>query len=155
MTFPEIGSKAPLFTLLNQNAEEVDLRKIKDKTIIIYFYPKASTPGCTVQACGMRDIKKELAKAGTVIFGISPDLPSKLKKFLEKEKLNFDLLSDPEHLIAEKYGVWGQKKFMGREYMGIKRISFIIGTDGKLKHIINEVKTKTHHDEVLSLVTAL
>lgn len=155
MTFPEIGSKAPLFTLLNQNAEEVDLRKIKDKTIILYFYPKASTPGCTVQACGMRDIKKELAKAGTVIFGISPDLPSKLKKFLEKEKLNFDLLSDPEHLIAEKYGVWGQKKFMGREYMGIKRISFIIGTDGKLKHIINEVKTKTHHDEVLSLVTAL
>lgn len=152
---PKAGSIAPLFTLLNQNGDEVDLKKIKDKTIVLYFYPKASTPGCTVQACGIRDSKKELAKANTIVFGISPDLPAKLTKFIEKEKLNFDLLSDPEHLVAEMYGVWGLKKFMGREYMGVKRISFIIGNDGKLKHIMDDVKTKTHHDDVLSLVKSL
>ena len=155
MSFPKIGAKAPLFTLLNQEGVEVDLKKIKDKTIVLYFYPKASTPGCTTQACGIRDSKKELAKANTIVFGISPDAPAKLKKFIVKEGLNFDLLSDPEHVIAEKYGVWGLKKFMGREYMGIKRVTFIIGADGKLKHIMDDVKTKTHHGEVLSLVTGL
>jgi peroxiredoxin Q/BCP len=155
MNYPKIGIKAPLFTLLNQDAEEIDLKKIKDKTIVLYFYPKARTPGCTVQACGIRNIKKELAKANTVVFGISPDLPAKLKKFIEKEKLNFELLSDPEHLIAEKYGVWGLKKFMGREYMGVKRISFIIGSDGKLKHILDNVKTKTHHEDIINLIAAL
>lgn len=155
MSFPKVGSKAPLFTLSNQDGLEVDLKKIKDKTIVLYFYPKASTPGCTTQACGIRDSKKELAKANVIVFGISPDLPAKLKKFMEKEKLNFDLLSDPDHQIAEKYGVWGLKKFMGREYMGILRTTFIIGSDGKLKHIMDDVKTKTHHDDVLSLVTSL
>lgn len=155
MSMPKVGSKAPLFKLLNQDGKEVDLFKIQDKNIVLYFYPKASTPGCTTQACGIRDIKKELAKANTIVFGISPDLPPKLLKFIEKEKLNFELLSDPEHLIAEKYGVWGLKKFMGREYMGIKRTTFIIGSGGILKHIMDDVKTKTHHGEVLSLVTAL
>ena len=155
MSFPKVGIKAPVFSLLNQDGEEVDLKKIKDKIIVLYFYPKASTPGCTTQACGIRDSKKELVKANTVVFGISPDAPPKLKKFIEKEGLNFDLLSDPDHVIAEKYGVWGLKKFMGREYMGIKRTTFIIGADGKLKHIMDDVKTKTHHDQVLSLVTAL
>ncbi|AUN99273.1 thioredoxin-dependent thiol peroxidase [Bacteriovorax stolpii] len=155
MAFPKVGTKAPLFSLLNQDGEEVDLKKIKDKTIVLYFYPKAMTPGCTTQACGIRDSKKELAKANTVVFGISPDEPAKLKKFIGKEKLNFELLSDPDHAIAEKYGVWGLKKFMGREYMGILRTTFIIGSDGKLKHIMDDVKTKTHHDDVLSLVTEL
>lgn len=155
MAFPKVGNKAPSFKLLNQDGETVDLKDIKGKTIVLYFYPKASTPGCTVQACGIRDYKKEWAKAGVVVLGISPDEPSKLKKFIEKEKLNFDLLSDPDHAIAEKYGVWGLKKFMGREYMGILRTTFIIGSDGKLKHIMDDVKTKTHHDDVLSLVSAL
>ena len=155
MSFPKVGTKAPMFTLLNQDGAEIDLKKIKDKTIVLYFYPKASTPGCTTQASGIRDVKKQLAKANTVVYGISPDAPAKLKKFIEKEGLNFELLSDPEHMIAEKYGVWGLKKFMGREYMGVKRITFIIGSDGKLKHIMDDVKTKTHHDDVLSLVTAL
>lgn len=155
MAFPKVGTKAPLFSLLNQDGEEVDLKKIKDKTIVLYFYPKAMTPGCTTQACGIRDSKKELAKANTIVFGISPDEPAKLKKYIEKEKLNFELLSDPDHAIAEKYGVWGLKKFMGREYMGILRTTFIIGSDGKLKHIMDDVKTKTHHDDVLSLVTEL
>lgn len=155
MAFPKIGNKAPLFKLLNQDGESVDLKDIKGKTIVLYFYPKALTPGCTVQACGIRDYKKEWTKAGVVVFGISPDEPAKLKKFIEKEKLNFDLLSDPDHSIAEKYGVWGLKKFMGREYMGILRTTFIVGSDGKLKHIMDDVKTKTHHDDVLSLVSAL
>ncbi len=155
MSFPKIGIKAPLFTLLNQAGIEIDLKKIKGKNIVLYFYPKASTPGCTTQACGIRDSEKELAKANTVVFGISPDTPPKLAKFIEKEKLNFDLLSDPEHLIAEKYGVWGLKKFMGKEYMGIRRTTFIIGIDGKLKYIMDDFKTKTHHDDLLSLVTAL
>lgn len=155
MAFPKIGNKAPLFKLLNQDGKEIDLKTIKDKTIVLYFYPKALTPGCSVQACGIRDYKKEWARANVVVFGISPDEPGKLKKFIEKEKLNFDLLSDPDHLIAQKYGVWGLKKFMGREYMGILRTTFIIGSDGKLKHILDDVKTKTHHDDVLSLVSAL
>jgi peroxiredoxin Q/BCP len=155
MSLPKVGAKAPLFSLLNQDGEKIDLKKIKDKTIVLYFYPKAMTPGCTTQACGIRDSKKELAKANTIVFGISPDEPAKLKKFIEKEKLNFDLLSDPDHAIADMYGVWGLKKFMGKEYMGIRRTTFIIGSDGKLKHIMDDVKTKTHHDDVLSLVTAL
>ena len=155
MSLPKVGTKAPMFTLLNQDGKEIDLKKLKDKIIVLYFYPKAMTPGCTTQACGIRDSKKELAKANVVVFGISPDEPPKLKKFIEKEKLNFDLLSDPEHLIAEKYGVWGLKKFMGKEYMGIRRTTFIIGTDGKLKHIMDDVKTKTHHDDVLSLVSTI
>lgn len=155
MSFPKIGTKAPKFTLFNQDGLEVDLKKIINKTIVLYFYPKALTPGCTIQACGIRDFKKELTKANTIVYGIGPDTPARLKKFIEKENLNFELLSDPEHLIAKKYGVWGLKKFMGREYMGVKRITFIIGADGKLKHIMDNVKTKTHHEDVLSLVTAL
>ena len=155
MSFPKIGAKAPAVKLLNQDGIEIDLKKIKDKTIVLYFYPKASTPGCTTQACGIRDSKKELAKANTVVFGISPDDPIKLKKFIAKEKLNFDLLSDPDHAVADEFGVWGLKKFMGKEYMGIRRTTFIIDSSGKLKHIMDDVKTKTHHDDVLSLVTAL
>lgn len=150
MAFPKIGNLAPAFKLLNQNDQEVDLKSLRGKNIVLYFYPKAMTPGCTVQACGIRDTKKELAKLNTVVLGVSPDEPKKLLKFIEKEKLNFDLLSDPDHALAETYGVWGLKKFMGREYMGVKRITFIIGSDGKLKHIMDEVKTKSHHEELIA-----
>ena len=149
MTTPKIGNLAPSFKLLNQHSEELDLKSLRGKNIVLYFYPKASTPGCTVQACGIRDSKKEFAKLNTIVLGISPDEPKKLLKFMEKEKLNFDLLSDPDHAIAESYGVWGLKKFMGREFMGVKRITFIIGVDGKLKSIMDDVKTKTHHDDVI------
>jgi peroxiredoxin Q/BCP len=152
MSFPKVGNLAPAFKLLNQDGVEVELKGQKGKTVVIYFYPKAMTPGCTTQACGIRDSKKALTKANTIVFGISPDEPSKLKKFIEKEKLNFDLLSDPDHAVADSYGVWGLKKFMGREYMGIIRTTFIVDEAGKLKHIMDDVKTKTHHDEVLSLV---
>jgi peroxiredoxin Q/BCP len=122
------------------------------KNVVLYFYPKAMTPGCTVQACGIRDSKKELAKLHTVVLGVSPDPVSRLGKFIEKQNLNFDLLSDEDHKIADKYGVWGLKKFMGREFMGILRTTFIIGKDGKLKHVMDKVKTKSHHDDVIELI---
>ncbi len=149
MALPEIGKMAPAFTLPNQRNEKVKLSSFKgDKNVVVYFYPKAMTPGCTVQACGIRDSKAVFKKLGTVVLAISPDPVARLGKFEEKERLNFDLLSDEDHSVAEKYGVWGLKKFMGREYMGILRTTFIIGKDGKLKHIIDKVKTKTHDSDV-------
>lgn len=152
MAFPKIGNLAPAFKLQNQNGETVDLKSLRGSIVVLYFYPKAMTPGCTTQACGIRDMKKEFAKLDTVVLGVSPDEPKKLLKFIEKEKLNFDLLSDPEHATADDYGVWGLKKFMGREYMGIMRTTFIIGADGKLKYVMDEVKTKTHHDDVITYI---
>lgn len=152
MTYPKIGNLAPRVCLQNQNGEEVDLKNLRGKNIVLYFYPKAMTPGCTTQACGIRDSKKEFAKFNTIILGVSPDDPKKLLKFIERDHLNFDLLSDPEHSVAESYGVWGLKKFMGREYMGIKRITFIIGSDGKLKYIMEDVKTKSHHEDVINYI---
>ena len=152
MAFPKVGVLAPVFNLLNQAEEEIHIKSFRGKNVVLYFYPKAMTPGCTVQACGIRDTKKEFAKLNTVVFGISPDEPKKLLKFIEKEDLNFDLLSDPNHDIAEKYGVWGKKKFMGKEYIGILRTTFIIGADGKLKYVMDDVKTKSHHDDVLTYI---
>ena len=156
MGLPKVGNNALAFTLQNQDGESISLKDFKgEKNVLIYFYPKAMTPGCTTQACGLRNSKSKLSRQKTVVLGISPDLVKKLKKFQEKEKLNFDLLSDDGHKLAEKYGVWGLKKFMGREYMGVNRISFLVGMDGKLKYIMEKVKTKTHHDDVLALVKAL
>lgn len=152
MTFPKTGNQAPVFSLLNQNEEKVDLKSLRGKNVVLYFYPKAMTPGCTTQACGIRDSKKEFAKLNTIVLGVSPDDPKKLQKFIEKEKLNFDLLSDPDHSTAEKYGVWGLKKFMGREYMGILRTTFVVDANGKLVHVMDDVKTKTHHDDVLNFI---
>jgi len=152
MAFPKTGNLAPAFSLLNQNEEKVDLKSLRGKNVVLYFYPKAMTPGCTTQACGIRDSKKEFAKLNTVVLGVSPDEPKKLQKFIEKEKLNFDLLSDPDHALAEKYGVWGLKKFMGREFMGILRTTFIIDANGKLVHVMDDVKTKTHHDDVINYI---
>lgn len=153
MSLPKVGNNAPAFTLVNQDGEKVSLKDFKGKkNVVLYFYPKANTPGCTTQACGIRDYKKEFAKVKTEVLGVSPDAPDKLVKFIDKQGLNFTLLSDPEHKIADKYGSWGPKKFMGREYDGILRQTFIIGKDGKLKHIMAKVKTKTHHDDVLAFI---
>ena len=149
MAFPKTGNKAPAFSLKNQNGETVKLSEFKGKHVVLYFYPKAMTPGCTVQACGIRDIRSQLEKLNTVVFGISPDSVGRLQKFREKQNLNFDLLSDEDHAVAEKYGVWGLKKFMGREFMGILRTSFIIDAEGKLRFVFDKVKTKTHHEDVL------
>ncbi len=153
MILPRIGNMAPAFKLKDQDGNTVTLKDYRgEKNVVVYFYPKALTPGCTVQACGIRDYKKEFAKADTVVFGLSPDPEKKLQNFTEKHDLNFTLLSDPNHKIADKYGVWGLKKFMGREYDGIHRMTFIIGKDGRLKHIFEKVKTKTHHDDVLNYI---
>ena len=156
MTALKLGNMAPVFTLLNQAEEKVSLKDFRGKSaVVLYFYPKAMTPGCTVQACGLRDSKKQLAKLGAVALGISPDPVKRLAKFEEKESLNFDLLADEDHSVADKYGVWDLKKFMGREYMGIVRTTFIIDKTGRLVHIMDKFKTKTHHDDVLELLKDL
>lgn len=150
MALPKIGNLAPAFSLRNQDGDKVSLKDYRDQAnVALYFYPRAMTPGCTVQACGIRDSQKALAKLDTVVLGVSPDPVKKLHRFIEKQSLNFTLLSDEDHRIAEKYGVWGLKQFMGRESMGILRTTFIIGKDGRLKHIMNKFKTKTHHDDLL------
>ena len=152
MTLPKIGNMAPAFTLPDQDGNKVSLKSLRGKNVVLYFYPKAMTPGCTVQACGIRDSKKEFEKLSTVVLGVSPDAVARLPRFIEKQELNFTLLSDEDHAIAEKYGSWGLKKFMGREFMGILRQTFIIGADGRLKHVMEKVKTKTHHDDVLAYI---
>lgn len=156
MAFPKIGNLAPAFSLQDQNGEKVSLKQFRgDKAVVLYFYPKAMTPGCTVQACGLRDHQAELAKLGAIAIGISPDPFARLKRFEEKQNLNFILLSDEDHAVADKYGVWGLKKFMGKEFMGILRTTFIIDKDGRLRDVMDKVKTKTHHDDVLTRLRAL
>ncbi len=149
----ELGKAAPAFKLENQDGTLVSLKDFKgDKIVVLYFYPKASTPGCTTQACGIRDSKRKFTASDVVVLGVSPDSLKALVKFREKEGLNFDLLSDPDHAVAEAYGAWGMKKLYGREYEGLIRSTFIIGKDGKLKHIMPKVNTKTHHDDVLNWI---
>ena len=156
MAFPKVGNMAPAFTLLDQGGKKVSLAQFKGKqNVVLYFYPKAMTPGCTVQACGIRDSKQAFAKLDTVVLGVSPDPVAKLGKFIEKQDLNFTLLSDEDHAVAEKYGAWGLKKFMGKEFMGVLRTTFIIGKDGRLKHVMDKVATKTHHDDVIAVVKEL
>lgn len=156
MAFPKIGNMAPAFTLLDQDGNKVSLKQFRgEKNVALYFYPKAMTPGCTVQACGIRDSKTALAKVDTVVLGVSPDPVARLGRFIEKQDLNFTLLSDEDHAITEKYGAWGLKKFMGREFMGVLRTTFVIGKDGRLKHIMDKVKTKTHHEDLIALVKEL
>lgn len=147
---PEIGSLAPEFTLQDQNGKNVSLKDFRGKNVVVYFYPKAMTPGCTVQACSLRDAKAELAKEQIVVLGISIDPVARLKKFEDRDKLNFTLLSDEDHHVADIYGSWGPKKFMGREFDGILRQSFFIDKKGKLLHVMHKVDTKTHHDAVLN-----
>ncbi|EED32889.1 alkyl hydroperoxide reductase/ Thiol specific antioxidant/ Mal allergen [gamma proteobacterium NOR5-3] len=156
MAFPKVGNLAPAFSLLDQDGKKVSLKDFRDKkNVVLYFYPKAMTPGCTTQACGLRDSQAALKKLDAVVFGVSPDPVPRLGRFIDKESLNFSLLSDEDHAIAEKYGAWGLKKFMGREFMGILRSTFIIGKDGRLKHVMDKVKTKTHHDDVVALIKEL
>ncbi|WP_434144706.1 thioredoxin-dependent thiol peroxidase [Photobacterium leiognathi] len=143
------GTPAPAFTLMNQDNEPVSLSDFKGKKVLAYFYPKAMTPGCTVQACGLRDSKTELDEKNVVVLGISIDPVKRLPKFIERDNLNFTLLSDEDHAVAEQFGVWGLKKFMGREYDGLHRISFLIDENGTIEHVFNKFKTKNHHQVVL------
>lgn len=155
MAFPKIGNLAPKFSLQNHEDKTVSLSDFKDESsVVVYFYPKAMTPGCTIQAQGLRDSAKVLKSLNTVVLGISPDPVKKLAKFVERDELNFQLLSDEDHAIADKYGAWGPKKFMGREFDGILRTTFIVGMDGKLKAVMDKFKTKDHHSELLAALKA-
>ena len=144
------GQQAPDFTLLDQQQQPVQLSSLlKQGRVLVYFYPKAMTPGCTVQACALRDSQKTLADAGVQVVGISTDAPARLAKFAERDQLNFTLLSDQDHQVAEAFGVWGRKKFMGKEYDGLHRISFLIESDGRIAKVFNNFKTSNHHQVVL------
>lgn len=145
----QAGDKAPQFSLQNQNDETVSLSNFAGKKVLVYFYPKAMTPGCTVQAQGLRDSKEELVAKNVEILGISPDPVKRLPKFADKESLNFTLLSDEDHAVADAFGVWGLKKFMGKEYDGIHRISFMIDENGTIEQVFNKFKTKEHHTVIL------
>ncbi len=150
MPIPAVGKAAPAFQLSDQDGKKVRLSDFKGKkNVVLYFYPKALTPGCTVQACGIRDTREDFKKLNTEVLGISPDPRERLGKFIQKHDLNFTLLADEDVALAKKYGVWGQKKFMGRSYLGVKRMTFIIDKRGVLRHVMEKVKTKTHHEDVL------
>lgn len=150
-----VGAKAPQFTLQDQQGNPVSLQEcLKKGPVLVYFYPKASTPGCTVQACGLRDTKAELDNHKVTVLGISPDPVAKLAKFAEKQSLNFTLLSDEDHSVADAFGVWGEKKFMGKVYDGIHRLSFLINTDGTIAHVFDKFKTSDHHQVVLAEIAA-
>lgn len=156
MSMPKLGNLAPAFTLKDQNGDDISLKDFRGKKhVVLYFYPKAMTPGCTVQACGLRDSLQSLEQSEAVALGVSPDPVARLKKFEEKEGLNFTLLSDEDHALADKYGVWGLKKFMGREFMGIIRTTFIINKQGRLMRVMDKFKTKTHHEDVAKILAEL
>ncbi|GLQ75179.1 thioredoxin-dependent thiol peroxidase [Vibrio penaeicida] len=143
------GAPAPAFSLLDQDGNTVTLSDFEGKKVLFYFYPKAMTPGCTVQAKGLRDVKAELDAHNVVVLGVSIDPVKRLGKFIERDELNFTLLSDEDHTVAEQFGVWGEKKFMGKVYDGLHRISFLINEEGVIEHVFNKFKTKTHHEVVL------
>ncbi|MCG6273007.1 thioredoxin-dependent thiol peroxidase [Vibrio vulnificus] len=150
MNMLQAGSPAPEFSLPDQNGNLVSLKDLKGKKVLFYFYPKAMTPGCTVQAQGLRDVHSELEKHNVVVLGVSIDPVKRLGKFIERDSLNFTLLSDEDHAVAEQFGVWGEKKFMGTVYDGLHRISFLINEEGVIEHVFDKFKTKDHHEVVLN-----
>jgi peroxiredoxin Q/BCP len=151
---PAPGTEAPSFKLPATNGETIDLKDYTGKTVVLYFYPKADTPGCTKEACGFRDAIASYKKLGVPVFGISPDPVEDVTKFAEKFKLNFPLLADADHSVAEKYGVWGEKNMYGKKYFGVLRATFVIGKDGKIAHVFEKVKPEGHDKEVLEWLGA-
>ena len=150
----EEGTPAPDFALESDAGETVRLSELRGKPVVLYFYPKDDTPGCTTQACGIRDAYGEFERAGAVVLGVSPDRVARHVKFKDKYDLPFTLLADPDHAVAEQYGVWGEKKYMGREYMGVFRTTFVIGPDGTVRKVMRDVKPATHADDVLEALAA-
>ncbi|MDL2320061.1 thioredoxin-dependent thiol peroxidase [Alistipes sp. OttesenSCG-928-B03] len=148
MTKLTVGDIAPDFTANDQNNNRISLADFAGKRLILYFYPKDNTPGCTAEACSLRDGKRELEKMGFTIIGVSPDSEKSHRNFTDKHNLNFPLLADTDKAIAKAYGAWGPKKFMGREYEGIIRTTFVIGADGRIEKIFSKVDTKRHFEQI-------
>ena len=147
---PSVGSDAPTFKLPSSTGETIDLAKLRGKTVVLYFYPKADTPGCTKEACGFRDAIASYKKLDVPVFGVSPDPVADVKRFADKFQLNFPLLADADHAVAEKYGVWQEKSMYGKKYMGVARTTFVIGPDGKIARVFEKVKPEGHDQEVLA-----
>lgn len=155
LIMPEVGDAAPEFELEDQNGNVVSLSKLKGKTVVLFFYPKANTPGCTVEACSFRNRITDYDTDKYVILGISPDVVKKQKKFADKFELPYPLLADADHAVAEAYGVWAEKSMYGKKYMGIERTTFVISPEGKLAHVFRKVQVKEHASEVLEQLKAL
>lgn len=149
------GDRAPSFTLPDQNGEKVKLSDLKGQTVVLYFYPRADTPGCTTQACGVRDRSAEYEAAGARVIGISPDEVGAIDKFAGKYDLGFTLLADADHAVAEKYGAWVEKSMYGRKYMGVARATFIIDPKGKIAKVFPKVQPKKHDGLVLKALSEL
>ena len=149
------GDRAPAFTLADQDGNKVKLTDLKGETVVVYFYPRAETPGCTTQACGIRDNGDEYRELGARVLGISPDEPAALRKFADNQKLHFTLLADPDHKVAEKYGAWGEKSMYGKKYMGIVRSTFIVDAKGKIARVFPKVQPKKHDQLVLKALAEL
>src|ERR1700684_1245081 len=150
----EPGDKAPDFTLSDQEGNRVSLAGRRGKPVVLYFYPKADTPGCTTQACGVRDHRADYDAAGAVVLGVSPDAPKKIAKFDDKYELGFALLGDEDHAVAQAYGVWVEKSMYGRTYMGNERTTFVIDADGRITEVLRKVKPAEHDDRVLGALGA-
>jgi thioredoxin-dependent peroxiredoxin len=146
----ETGQIAPDFALPDQDGNEVALSDFRGRPVVLYFYPKADTPGCTAQACGVRDHMPAYEETGAVVLGVSPDPVTAVKRFHDKQSLNFTLLADADHAVCEAYGVWAEKSMYGRTYWGALRATFIIDPDGTVAHVIPKVSPKTHDDQVLA-----
>ena len=151
----ETGAKAPEFNLPDQDGQRVRLADLRGQTVVLYFYPKADTPGCTTQACGIRDHRADYEAAGVTVLGVSPDTVEDVKRFHDKQSLNFTLLADADHAIAERYGVWAEKSMYGRTYWGALRATFILDEDGVVRHVIPKASPKTHDDVVLKVLGEL
>nr|WP_183342887.1 thioredoxin-dependent thiol peroxidase [Conexibacter arvalis] len=151
----ETGQQAPDFELPDQNGDPVRLSGLQGKTIVLYFYPKVDTPGCTTQACGVRDHLPNYAEAGAVVIGVSPDPYAKVKRFADKFALDFTLLGDEDHAVCEAYGVWAEKSMYGKRFWGAQRATFVIDGEGTVVHVIPRVSPRTHDDEVLKVLEQL
>jgi peroxiredoxin Q/BCP len=149
------GDTAPEFTLPDQDGNPLTLSELRGQPVVLYFYPKADTPGCTTQACGIRDHRADYERAGARVLGVSPDPVAAVKKFAEKYTLDFELLADEDHSVAELYGVWGEKRMYGKTYMGVQRATFLIDPEGKVAKVFPKVSPKTHDEVVLDALGEL
>lgn len=150
----EEGQEAPDFELTSDAGERVRLSQFRGRPVVLYFYPKDDTPGCTAQACGIRDSYDDFEQQGAVVLGVSPDEESSHVKFKQKYGLPFTLLADPEHEVADQYGVWGERKYMGKTYWGVERSTFLIDDEGRIAKVMRRVKPDTHAEQVLAALAA-